>query len=55
LEIDPTFVDAMFNKADALGELGKFEDALVWTDKALTLEPVITNNTNENDLLLPND
>jgi hypothetical protein len=45
----------MFNKADALGELGKFEDALVWTDKALSLEPFIHNNSNSNELLLPND
>ncbi|RPI82252.1 MAG: tetratricopeptide repeat protein [Nitrosopumilales archaeon] len=55
LEINPHFVDAMYNKADALGELGKYEEALVWTDKALTLKPITHNNSNSNDLLLPND
>ncbi len=55
LEINPDFVDAMYNKADALGELGKYEEALVWTDKALTLKSVTQNNSNSNDLLLPND
>ena len=55
LEINPHFVDAMYNKADALGELGKYEEALVWTDKALTLKLVTHNNSNSNDLLLPND
>jgi tetratricopeptide (TPR) repeat protein len=55
LEINPHFVDAMYNKADALGELGKYEEALEWTEKALTLKPVTHNNSNSDDLLLPND
>jgi tetratricopeptide (TPR) repeat protein len=55
LEIDPYFVDAMYYKADALGELGKYEEALEWTDKALILKPVTHNNSNSQDLLLPND
>jgi len=55
LEINPHLVDAMYNKADALGELGKYEEALEWTDKALTLKPLTHNNSNSNDLLLPND
>jgi len=55
LEIDPDFIDAMYNKADALGELGRYEEALVWTDKALSLKPAVQNNSNSNDLFLPND
>ena len=55
LEIDPDFADAMYNKADALGELGRYEEALVWTDKALSLKPAVQNNSNSNDLFLPND
>jgi tetratricopeptide (TPR) repeat protein len=55
LKIDPDYTDAMYNKADALGELGKYEEALEWTDRALTLRPAIQNNSNFNDLLLPNN
>ncbi len=44
----------MYNKADALGELGKYEESLEWTDRALTLKPAIQNNSNSNTLL-PND
>jgi tetratricopeptide (TPR) repeat protein len=55
LEIDPHFIDAMYNKADALGELGKYEESLEWTDRALTLKPAVQNHSNSKELLLPND
>jgi hypothetical protein len=45
----------MYNKADALGELGKYEESLEWTDRALTLKPNIQNDSSSRELLLPND
>ena len=39
-------MDAVYNKADALGELGKYEEAIVWTEKALALEPANQNDSN---------
>jgi len=34
--------------------LGRYEEAIVWTDKALALEPANQNDSNSN-LLLPNE
>lgn len=38
-EIDPTDVDALFNKANMLYRQEKFEEAIIWLDKALAIDP----------------
>ena len=39
LKIEPTYVDALFNKAFALVSLGKYEEAIEWLDKVIVIDP----------------
>ena len=55
LKIDPNFVDALYNKADALGELGSYEEAYIWTEKALAIDTAKQNTSMSTSTLLPNE
>jgi len=55
IKIDPNFVDALYNKGGALAELGKYDEAAMWTNKALEIDKARQNASNSKSLLLPND
>ena len=40
LEIDPDDIDALFNKAYELGNLGRSEEAIINYDKVLEINPL---------------
>lgn len=39
LEINPNYLDALYNKGNALFSLGRYEEAIIWYDKSLIIEP----------------
>ena len=41
LKIDPNHVNALNNKGLALNNLGKYEEAIDWFDKALEIDPIM--------------
>ena len=39
ISCNPNYVDALNNKGSALDDLGKYDEAITWYDKALAVNP----------------
>ena len=40
LEVQPNNINALINKAGALGDLGNYDEAVEYFDKALNIDPI---------------
>jgi len=52
LNIDSTYVDALYNKGLALENLGKYDEAITYYDKVLAINPNDTDTLNNKGLAL---
>ena len=42
--INGSYINALVNKGSALDDLGKYEEAITWYDKALAVDPIIISD-----------